>query len=65
MYEIEQAKAAKALVFWHGVFAICFIVWMVIATIGGMALLKEISAVSQCVHLDDQEFRVCYDLKKQ
>lgn len=60
----EDKDPMKSLLFWHKVFAISFIVFVIVATIGGMALLKEISAVSQCVELDDREFVACYESKK-
>jgi len=64
MYEHEQSKAIKTLVFWHGAFVITFIVFVLVVSISGMTLLREISAVSQCIHLDDNDYVACYELKK-
>lgn len=61
----ETQKTAKAIVFWHRVFAICFVVFASLASMGGLALLKELSAVSRCIEVEDHQFSACYDGAKQ
>jgi hypothetical protein len=61
----ENQEIMRDLVFLHKVFAICFMLFVVMFIIISASFMREVRAYNQCASVDDNEFAACYQLAKQ
>ena len=61
---MEQESILQSIKTWLRAFVILFVVWCGLVTGIGLTLTKQIDAFNRCAHLEDAEFRYCYDAKQ-